>query len=289
MPTKIEKDSGTGIETTGHEWDGIKELNRPLPKWWLYVLYATIVWALVYYILYPSIPGLSGYTGGVLGYNSREAVVTDIAAARSAQAEFLNRIDAVSPEEVRAEQALFNFAMAGGRTAFADNCAPCHGSGAAGAVGYPSLVDDSWIWGGSLDDIHQTLLYGIRADNDETRSSEMPAFGALEILSREQIDDVAEYVLSLSGREEDAEAAGAGAEIFAEQCTACHGEAGEGMAELGAPNLSDPIWLYGGEKADIVESIRNSRAGMMPAWVNRLDGPTIKMLTVYVHALGGGQ
>jgi cytochrome c oxidase cbb3-type subunit 3 len=289
MPTKIEKDTYTGMETTGHEWDGIQELNRPLPKWWIYILYATILWSIAYYVLYPAIPWTSGHTDGVLGYNSREEVAELIVEARNAQAGFRDRIDAAALDEIRADQGLFDFAMAGGRAAFADNCAPCHGTGAAGAKSYPSLVDDDWLWGGSADDVHHTILYGIRADNDETRVNEMPAFVKDEMLSAAETGDVTEYVLSLGGRGEDAEAAARGATVFAEQCTACHGEDGTGIAELGAPNLTDAIWLYGGERVDIVQSIGNGRAGMMPAWVDRLDAPTVKMLAIYVHALGGGQ
>jgi len=289
MPTKIEKDLYTGMETTGHEWDGIQELNRPLPRWWLYILYATILWSIAYYILYPAIPWVSGHSEGLIGYSSRVEVAERIVEARRAQAGFRDRIDASELDEIRADQALFDFAMAGGRAVFADNCAPCHGTGAAGAKGYPSLVDDNWLWGGTVDDVHQTLLYGIRADNDDTRANDMPAFGALEMLTASEVEDVADYVLSLGGGGGDAAAVERGAVVFADQCTACHGEDGGGIAELGAPSLNDAIWLYGGERADIVQSITKGRAGMMPAWIDRLDAPTIKMLAIYVHALGGGQ
>ena len=289
MPTKVEKDAPSGIETTGHEWDGITELNRPLPKWWLYVFYATVIWSLGYYVLYPAIPWFNGHTEGLLGYTERTAVAEAIAEAKSAQAQYLTRIDAASPEEIRADQPLFDFAMAGGRAAFADNCAPCHGVGAAGFPGYPSLIDDAWLWGGSLDDIHTTLLYGIRSDHPDTRVGEMPAFGRDELLEGDQIAAVTEYVLSLSGRAENQSLAADGAEVFAENCSFCHGEQGEGMMELGAPNLADAIWLYGGEKDEIRAMIEYPEAGVMPAWEGRLEGSTIKMLTVYVHALGGGQ
>ena len=289
MPTKIEKDEYSGMETTGHEWDGIRELNRPLPKWWVYVLYATIIWSIGYYILYPAIPGISGHTPGVLGWTMRTELPEVMKEARAAQAGFRDRIAAMELEEIRQDQELLNFSLAGGRTAFADNCAPCHGTGATGAKGYPSLADDDWLWGGSLEAIHETLLYGIRAGNDDTRESDMPRFGVDELLTAEQIDDTAEYVLSLSGKSEDAAAAARGEAHFVEQCVACHGESGEGMADLGSPNLRDPIWLYGGEKADVVQSIHGARAGVMPAWQGRLEETTIKMLTVYVHSLGGGQ
>jgi cytochrome c oxidase cbb3-type subunit 3 len=284
MPTKIEKDSVTGTETTGHEWDGIKELNTPLPRWWLYVLYATIVWAAVYYVLYPTIPGVPG----LMGYSQREEVVERMAQARARQAGSLDRIAAAPLEEIKADPDLLNFALTGGRAAFADNCAPCHAAGGAGRPGYPTLADDAWLWGGTLEDIETTLHHGVRADDDEeTRFGDMPAFGADELLEPDQIEAVAAYVLSLSTP--SADAAGPGLEVYAENCASCHGGAGEGGREFGAPNLADQIWLYGGEKAEIVAQINRPRHGVMPAWAGRLEDTTIKMLTVYVHALGGGE
>ena len=290
MPTKVEKDSLTGTETTGHEWDGIKELNNPLPRWWLYVLYATSAWSVVYWILFPAIPGITGYTKGIIGGTAREALDETMANARAERAVFLDRIEAASLEELSEDADLMNFAIAGGRAAFADNCVPCHGLGGAGqAGGYPSLADDDWIWGGTLDDIQATLLYGIRADNDDTRISDMPAFGVDELLTDEEIADVAAYVLSLSGGEADSAAVERGAPLYEENCLACHGEGGVGEMALGAPRLDDQIWLYGGELAEIQAQIHKPRHGMMPGWEARLDATTIKMLSTYVHTLGGGQ
>ncbi len=283
MPTKIEKDSITGTETTGHEWDGIKELNTPLPKWWLYVFYATIIWSAIYYVLYPTIPGVKG----LMGFSQREEIVERIAAARESQGENLERIAEASLDEIKADADMLSFAMTGGHAAFADNCAPCHAAGGAGRPGYPILADDDWIWGGSLEDIYLTLLHGIRAGNDETREGEMPAFGADELLETEQIDQVADYVLALSQGAASADTPGA--EIYAENCAACHGEAGEGGRDFGAPKLANQIWLYGGEKEQVVQQIVQPRLGVMPGWTDRLDDTTIKMLTVYVHALGGGE
>ena len=283
MPTKIEKDSITGTETTGHEWDGIKELNTPLPKWWLYVFYATIIWSAIYYVLYPTIPGIKG----LMGFSQREEIVERIAEARERQGENRERIAAASLEEIRTDADLLNFALTGGRAAFADNCAPCHAAGGAGRTGFPILADDDWIWGGSLEDIYLTLLHGIRAGNDETRFGEMPAFGADELLEKDQIDQVAHYVLALSQGAASADTPGA--EVYAENCAACHGEAGEGGRDFGAPKLANQIWLYGGEKEQVVQQIVQPRLGVMPGWTDRLDETTIKMLTVYVHALGGGE
>jgi len=289
MPTKIEKDSLTGKTTTGHEWDGIKELNTPLPKWWLYILYATIAWSAVWALLYPSFPGLSGHFRGLTGWTQRQAIVEQMASARAEQAPFLDRIRAASLEEVRQNPELLAYAIAGGRVAFADNCAACHGSGGQGAVGgFPALVDDDWIWGGTLEDIHFTIVHGIRnAQSEEARVSQMPAYGG--VLSRAQINDVAEFVLSLTDRATDAAAARRGEEVYAENCVSCHGEKGEGVRAVGGPALNDAIWLYGGTKAQIVAQITNPRMGVMPAWGGRLDEATIKMLAVYVHTFGGGE
>ena len=289
MPTKIEKDLVTGTDTTGHEWDGIKELDTPLPKWWLYVFYATIAWSLAYYVFYPAWPTLSSHTQGLLGYSSRVEIGEQLAAQKAERAPFVERIRNTPLEEIEAQPDLLNFAIGGGRAVFAENCAACHGSGGAGAKGFPNLADDDWLWGGNRDAIWQTIRHGIRNANPESRQSQMPRFGADGILKRTEIADVAEYVLSLSAAPGDPEAAKRGAPLFAENCAACHGEKGEGNQELGAPNLADKIWLYGGSKTAVIESITNARAGSMPSWSERLDDATIKMLTIYVHSLGGGK
>ncbi|MCW5750554.1 MAG: cytochrome-c oxidase, cbb3-type subunit III [Alphaproteobacteria bacterium] len=289
MPTKIEKDEISGQQTTGHEWDGIKELDTPMPKWWLYTFYATILFSAVYFVLFPSVPFVNSYFGGILGYNQREDVARRMEEAAAEQAPFMQRVAAATLEEIRGNPELLTYAQIGGRIAFNNNCAPCHQVGGAGARGYPNLADDDWLWGGRLEDIHKTIQYGIRNSDERSRQSAMPRYGADRILDQKQIGEVAEYVLSLSGRAEDAERAARGAQVFAEQCVACHGERGEGNRELGAPDLTNAIWLYGGDRRSIVETIYNARNGAMPAWEGRLDAATIKMLSVYVHALGGGE
>lgn len=277
-------------ETTGHEWDGIHELNKPLPTWWLWTFYATIVWAIGYWLLMPAWPLLSSYTKGMLGYSQRETVAEELGEAKAAKAVFREKIAASDLDTIAKDPELLRFALAGGEAAFGDNCAPCHGRGAQGAVGYPNLRDDSWLWGdGSLAAIHQTVLHGIRADDPETRTNQMPAFGRTKVLSEAQIADVAEYVLSLSGAADDATAAESGANIFAANCVACHGNDGKGNPALGAPNLADALWLYAGDKQTVMESIRNGRGGVMPAWASRLDKEQIKELAIYVHSLGGGR
>ncbi|MBO0903830.1 cytochrome-c oxidase, cbb3-type subunit III [Jiella sonneratiae] len=285
-------DQITGVETTGHSWDGITELNNPLPRWWLWTFYATIAFALVYTILYPAWPMVSSATSGLLGWSSRGDLEASVAAAKAADAGRLEKIAALSVEAIDGDQELRPAAIAAGKAAFKVNCVQCHGSGAEGGPGYPNLNDDSWLWGGTLEAIHTTLEHGIRyASDDDTRISEMPAFGRDGILDRGQIDAVADYVLSLSGSAADQQtaAAEAGRTVFAENCAACHGETGGGMKEVGAPALDDAIWLYGGSKADIVRQVTAPRHGVMPAWGARLGETTVKELAVYVHSLGGGQ
>jgi cytochrome c oxidase cbb3-type subunit III len=278
------------VDTTGHEWDGITELNKPLPKWWLWTFYATIVWAIGYWLLMPSWPLVSSYTKGLLGYSQRETVAEQLAEAKAAKAQFRDKIAAADLTAIVQDPELLSFALAGGEAAFGDNCAPCHGRGAQGAVGYPNLRDDSWLWGdGTLPAIYKTIQHGIRADDPDTRTNQMPAFGRTGILPEAQIDDVAEYVLSLSGKADNKAAAERGAKIFAANCTACHGADGKGNPQIGAPNLTDELWLYAGDRATVIETIRNGRGGVMPAWGRRLDSETIKELAIYVHSLGGGR
>jgi cytochrome c oxidase cbb3-type subunit III len=279
------------VDTTGHEWDGIHELNKPLPKWWLYVFYATVVWAIGYWLLMPAWPLVASHTKGFLGYSQRETVAEQLDLATAAKAEYRDKIAASDLAAIDEDPELLRFALAGGEATFGDNCAPCHGRGAQGAFGYPNLRDDSWLWGGTLDDIQVTILHGIRADDPKTRSpgAQMPAFGKTGVLPEPQIADVTEFVLSLSGRADDAEAAERGAKIFAATCAPCHGAEAKGNPALGAPDLADELWLYAGDKATIAATIRNGRGGVMPAWAHRLDTETIKELAIYVHSLGGGQ
>ena len=284
-----EVDAVTGIETTGHEWDGVKELNRPLPKWWLFTFYATVVWAVGYWVAYPAFPTLAGYTKGLLGYSQRQTVVDEVNAARAAQTAFHDRIAVASLQEIEQRADLLRFAMAAGASAFQSNCAPCHGRGAQGFIGYPNLNDDDWLWGGTLDDIFKTISGGVRSGSKVARDSQMPRYGLDTLLDGQQINDAAEFVLSLTGRSSDAGAVARGQTIFLEQCAACHGTDGKGKQELGAPNLTDQIWLYGGSKSAVEESIRTGRGGVMPAWAGRLDEVTLKSLAIYVHSLGGGK
>ncbi|MCB9983692.1 MAG: cytochrome-c oxidase, cbb3-type subunit III [Rhodospirillales bacterium] len=285
---KKEIDELSGVETTGHEWDGLKELNNPLPRWWIWVFIITCVWSFWYFVVYPSWPVPGGATEGTSGYTQYRELAMNQAEITARQEAYLSKFEGASYEQILQDPALYAFASAGGASAFKDNCATCHGAGGIGAKGYPNLNDDDWLWGGALEDIEQTITYGIRADNIESRVSQMPAFGADELLSREDINAVVDYVLTLSGGASKSNVA-QGETIFMEQCSACHGEDGKGMRDFGAPNLTDKIWLYGGDKETVFETVYAGRGGLMPAWEGRLDENTIKQLTIYLHELGGGE
>ncbi len=283
-------DKVSGRSTTGHEWDGIKELNTPLPRWWILTFYATILWAIGYWIVYPAWPLVSGYTTGMLHYTNRAAVAEDLANLETLRGDKMKILGSTSLADIEKDPALLSLARARGKTVFADNCAPCHGSGGAGAKGYPNLNDDDWLWGGSLDQIMQTIQFGARSGHAKAHEGQMLAFGRDAILKKEEIVTVANYVRSLSGLSTaPGFDAAAGKKIFAENCVSCHGDDGRGNPEVGAPNLTDKIWLYGSDEATLVETITSGRAGVMPAWSGRLDPVTIKALTVYVHSLGGGK
>jgi cytochrome c oxidase cbb3-type subunit 3 len=280
-------DAATGTSTTGHEWDGIKELNTPLPKWWLYILYATMVWAVGYWVVYPAIPLPGGFTPGISGYTNRGSVPVDLAALHAQRAALTDALTKASLTDIEKDQQLLGFARSLGKAAFGDNCAPCHGSGAQGAKGYPNLNDDDWIWGGKLDQISATITHGARNDDADSHQGAMPAFGRDGILKADEIEAVVSYVRSLSGLEKGDFSKGQ--KIFADNCAACHSDNAKGNQDVGALNLTDQIWLYGGDRPTVIETVTNGRGGVMPSWSKRLDPTTIKALTVYVHTLGGGQ
>lgn len=278
-------DEPTGTQTVGHEWDGIEELDTPMPRWWLWTFYATILFALGYVIVYPAIPLLNKGTEGVFGWTSRGQLQAELDKEGARRAPLLAQLSQVPIERVPEDGELMRAAVSGGRAAFKVNCVQCHGAGAAGSEGYPNLNDDDWLWGGDLKTIEITLQHGIRQPgDDQTRASLMPAFAG--ILTPVQINQVAAHVLSLSGKGKDN---AAGAQLFGENCAVCHGADGKGGRQFGAPNLADAIWLYGGTQSKVASQIGAPRHGVMPAWAGRLDPVTIKMLAAYVHSLGGGE
>jgi cytochrome c oxidase cbb3-type subunit III len=288
MPTKIEKDAVTGQETTGHDWDGIRELNTPLPRWWVLVFYATIIWGLGYFVLYPSIPYGVGYFHGLLGYSSRHEAMAGVEQMHALHGDAMAKIGATPIQDIPKDPQLMAVALAAGRITFANNCQPCHGQSGEGRPGYPALGDDVWLWGGSLPEILQTVTHGVRSGEADAHVSQMPAFGE-GTLTPAQIDQVADYVMILRG----AAAAGLdpapGRAIYAQNCAQCHGEKGQGSREFGAPPLASRVHLYGDDKASVVAQISHPRMGVMPAWNTRFDPAMLKSLALYVHSLGGGE
>jgi cytochrome c oxidase cbb3-type subunit 3 len=284
-----EVDEHTGVETTGHEWDGIRELDNPLPRWWLWVMWATVAYAVVYWILMPAWPGLHGYTPGLMHKSSRAHVAEQLAELQALRGVQAQKLKNASLEEIEKDPDLQRYALALGASVFGDNCATCHGAGGTGGKGYANLRDDVWLWGGKLEDIQYTITHGVRTGEPGARSTIMPSFGRDNLLTEAQISDLTEYVVALSHRPANKAAVERAAPVFRDQCVACHGPEGKGDQTKGAPNLTDNEWLYGSSRADIRGQIWNGRGGVMPTWGKRFDPETIKALTVYVHANGGGQ
>ena len=276
---KKEIDAHSQVETTGHEWDGLKELNYPAPRWWLIVFFACFVWAVGYWIVYPAWPTLSGNTKGTAHWSEYKKLKNEQAEIVARRSKYLEEFRKASFDEIKNNAELTKYAQVAGASAFKENCAACHGTGAQGGHGYPNLNDDDWIWGGKIEDIYHTIKVGIRSAHPDTRTNTMPSFK--DVLTAEQQKQVASYVASFDSANAE------GAKIFSENCAACHGAKGEGSHEMGAPRLNDAIWLYG--KDNIPNQIKNPRHGVMPTWESRLDDDTIKALAVYIHSLGGGE
>lgn len=288
--SKPRLDDATGVETVGHEWDGIEELNNPLPRWWLWTFYVTIVFAIGYCVVYPAIPLMNTATAGTFGWSSRGDLTGEMKAEAARKAGLMAELGNASIEQIATDPRLRRAAIDGGRAAFKVNCIQCHGNGAAGSAGYPNLNDDDWLWGGDAAAIHQTLVNGIRQPGDDaTRMSQMPAFGRDGILTADQVQSVVSHVRVLAGEDKANASVQQGAQLYADNCAVCHGAAGEGNRTVGAPRLNDAIWLYGGSRAALTQTITNARYGVMPSWGNRLDPVTVKMLATYVHSLGGGE
>ena len=280
-------------DTTGHSWDGIEEFNNPLPRWWLWIFYACIVWGIWYSVAYPAWPGVKSATAGYLGFSTRAQVAEEIATAEAKNAAINEKLASVELASIATDPELEGHAKSAGAAVFKTWCAQCHQTNGAGAVGYPNLQDDDWLWGGTMEDIHLTLLHGIRSEtDDDSRYSEMPAFGRDELLEEEEISQVVNFVMSLTPNvnpPQDPSMVEAGAVVFEDNCAACHMEDGSGDRTQGAPNLADAIWLYGGDYAAISETVHNSRFGVMPDWNERLSEAQIRAVATYVHQLGGGE
>lgn len=283
------KDDKHQVDTTGHSWDGIEEYNNPLPKWWLYIFYACIVWGIGYTIAYPAWPLLKEATPGLLGYSTRANVAADIDAVNQSNAELTKELSEIDLNILANNDELDRFATNWGAAVFRAHCSQCHGSGAAGVQGqgYPNLLDDDWLWGGTIEEVAYTVRHGIRNEtDDDAHWSQMPAFG--DMLEKDEIKAVVQHVLAISGADHDAALAATGATVYADNCASCHADDGTGDVTQGAPNLTDAIWLYGGSKDQITETVKYSRFGVMPAWGQRLSDAEVKAVAAYVHQLGGG-
>jgi cytochrome c oxidase cbb3-type subunit III len=301
MCAKPVKNDPKTPETTGHVWDGIEELNNPLPRWWVWVFYLTIIWGIAYTIAYPAWPLISGATPGVMGASTRADVAAEIKRIDDGNAAIKAKLVSADLASVAKDPDLNQFAMKAGKATFNSFCVQCHGREGGGnkASGYPTLSDNDWLWGGDLETIHTTIAHGIRNTTDpEARYSEMPRFGLDELLTKDQIAAVVEYVLQMSKQDHDAALAVQGQAVFTtdDTCTSCHGVDGKGNRELGAPDLTDAIWLYGGSRETITKTVTQARFGVMPAWGTVADGgkprlteDQIRAVTIYVHALGGNK
>lgn len=282
-------DEHSGVETTGHEWDGIHELDNPLPRWWLWVFWATVLWAAVYWVLMPAWPGLHGYTHGMMHNSARANVARELAQLQAQRGAQAVKLKDASLEQIEKDPELQRYALALGGSIFGDNCATCHGAGGTGGKGYPNLRDDVWLWGGSLEQIQHTITYGVRTGEPGAGNTQMPAFGRDSLLTDGQINDLTEYVVALSRRPANKAAVYRAVGLYRDNCAACHGPTGTGDQTRGVPNLTDSDWLYGSSRDDIKGQIWNGRGGVMPTWGKRFSPETIKALTVYVHANAGGQ
>jgi cytochrome c oxidase cbb3-type subunit III len=290
MSDHNEIDSVSGVETTGHSWDGIKELNNPLPRWWLWTFYLCIAFAAVYSILYPAWPGLNSASKGIWNWSSRADIRHELDATEQAKTEQFVQIKSHDINTILADEKLRGFAVVAGSSIFKTRCATCHGSGAQGSSGFPNLNDNAWLWGGKPDQILQTITHGIRDTSDpNTQTSQMPAFGKDNLLKSEEISAVANFVRQISKQEADPKLAAVGASVFKSNCASCHGDAGDGNIKFGAPKLNDAIWAYSGDLAAIERQINNPRHGMMPAWGNKLGETSVKEVAAYVYSLGGGE
>ena len=289
MALKIEKDALTGVESTGHSWDGIQELNNPLPNWWLLIWGFCILTALIQFVLYPSFPSISTYWHGTSNYSSRVDVVKAVDEIQASHAQYVTKIAAMPITEIPKNKELYDYALLSGKVTFANNCQPCHGVAGSGRPGFPVLASDAWLWGGTLDALQQTITYGIRSGHPQARDSQMPRFGVDGILTAAQISTVAEYVEFLEGKPRPGANLAAAKQLFMDNCSACHSPEGNGNRDVGAPRYHDRVFLYGADYDSVVRQVTNPRMGVMPAWTYRLDTPTIKSVALYVHSLGGGE
>jgi cytochrome c oxidase cbb3-type subunit 3 len=288
-----ETDPVTGRKMTGHIWNGIKELDTPVPRGVLLFLIVTHIFAALWWTLEPAWPLGSTYTRGLIGSDQRQVVERKIVEAATSRVPWIEKIETKSFDEIRADEVLMAKVNSSGHQLFGDNCAACHGRDGRGGQNYPDLTDDDWLWGGDPQRIVETMTVGVNSRHSKSRVSQMPAFGADEMLDRKQVSDVAAYVYSLSNSQassaEVAAQVNAGHEVFLRSCASCHGQDAKGKQDMGAPNLTDGRWVYGGSLDRIIQTVHGGRQGHMPTWDERLSPAEIKILALYVNALGRKQ
>lgn len=290
--SELERDPHTGHMTTGHEWNGIKELNTPVPRPVYFFLIVTAMFSVLWWVLMPAWPTGESYTKGLLGEDQRQTVAETLQEAAAQRSVWTKRIETEDFAKIQADPTLMQIVRQTGPALFGDNCAACHGAQAQGGKGYPDLRTQSWLWGGTPDAIAETIRVGINSPHPETRTSQMPAFGRDQMLPGPDVENVVAYVRSLSNKpaatpsESDSAAKiEAGKTVFEANCNSCHGDDARGNAELGAPNLTDSHWIYGGDHASVLNSVWGGRQGHMPAWEARLPLLDRKILTLYLADL----
>lgn len=284
-----ERDPHTGYLTTGHEWSGIKELNTPVPRAVYLFLIATALFSVVYWILMPAWPIGVTFTKGLLGIDQRTSLEADLREAAAERKAWSNQIEAKSYDDIQKDPALMRIVRQTGQTLYRENCAACHGSSGQGAKGYPSLTNSSWLWGGDPATVAETIRVGINSSHKDSRLSQMTAFGRDGVLKEREVDDVVDYVRSLSdpkvARDTPVPRLDAGKAVFAANCAACHGDEGKGKTEMGAPDLTDHFWIYGGDLQSVSSTVWNGRQGKMPTWDERLSALDRKILALYLTDL----
>jgi cytochrome c oxidase cbb3-type subunit 3 len=284
-----ERDAVTGRVTTGHEWNGIKELDSPIPRIVIFFLVVTHLFAIGYWILMPAWPLGWTYTKGLLGIDQRASVERQIELAKVERAPWLSQFDKKDFAAIQADPALMEIVREAGAALFGDNCAACHGARGTGGKGFPDLTANAWLWGGAPETIAETLRIGINSAHDATRVSQMLAFGRDDVLDHKQISDVVTYVRSLGGSIEATQTApesvARGREVFVANCVACHGENAKGNLDLGGPDLADASWINGGDRQSVYSIVYSGHQGYMPHWEERLSVVERKILVLYVLSL----
>lgn len=280
-----ERDPHSGYMTTGHEWNGIKELNTPVPRAVFFFLIVTALFAVGYWILMPAWPLGTTYTKGLLGIDQRTSVAEALKQAELDRAAWVDRIETADFAAIQSDPKLMAFVRESGHALFGDKCSVCHGRDAKGGKGFPNLTTSSWLWGGDPAAIAETIRVGINSAHPNTRTSQMLAFGRDGMISPDDVGNVVAYVRSLSdpnASDAPADKVAAGKAVFAENCVSCHGEDGKGKADVGAPNLTDKSWIYGGDLQSIYDTVWNGRQGHMPTWDSRLSEVDRKILALYL-------